>query len=151
VPLEALQGDPANRVVYVKDFDLPNTFVKCPVQVGERNDRYVEIISGLFPGDEVVTKGSYFLGFVAGGGPSLKDALDAAHGHPHNEDGSIMTAEQLAAQEGADDGHAGHAPTNSPLLYPLALIAIVSIVLLIVSGIKIAQAQKRIRELEGQH
>ena len=60
VPLEALQGDPANRVVYVKDFEVPNAFVKCAVQVGARNDRYVEIINGLFPGDEVVTKGSYF-------------------------------------------------------------------------------------------
>lgn len=150
VPIEALQGDPANRVVYVKDFDLPNTFVKCSVQIGERNDRYVEIISGLFPGDEVVTKGSYFLGFVGGGGPSLKDALDAAHGHPHNEDGTIMSAEQLAAEKGGGDGHETHAATRSPLVYLLAFTTGTFLILLIISSIKNAQAHNRIRKLESE-
>ncbi len=149
VPLEALQGDSANRVVYAKDFDLPNVFIKSPVQTGARNDRYVEIVSGLFPGDQVVTKGSYFLGFVGGGGGSLKDALDAAHGHPHNEDGSVMTADEIAKSEQSEDGHEEHAAANSHLVLPLALIAGFAIILLIVSSIKIAGAQARIRELEG--
>ncbi len=97
VPREALQGDPARRVVFVKDFDLENAFVRAPVVVGEQNDEYVEIVSGLFPGDEVVTRGSYSLGFVGEGTLSLKEALDAAHGHEHNEDGSELTPEQKAA------------------------------------------------------
>ncbi len=92
VPRAAVQGDPANRVVFVKDFDLPNAFIRVPIVIGERNNRFVEVISGLFPGDEVVTRGSYALGFVgAGQGVSLKQALDAAHGHEHNDDGSEMT------------------------------------------------------------
>ena len=149
VPLEALQGDPANRVVYVKDFDLPNVFIKSPVQTGARNDRYVEIISGLFPGDQVVTKGSYFLGFVGGGGGSLKDALDAAHGHPHNEDGTPMTADEIAKAEQADGYHEEHAPANSHLVLPLGLLAGVAIILLIISGVMIATAHARIRALES--
>lgn len=108
VPREALQGDVANRVVYVKDFDLPNAFVKAPVLVGARNDRYVEIINGLFPGDEVVTKGSYPLGFAGGGSVSLKEALDSAHGHEHAEDGSELTPEKRAEMAAAESGH-GHA------------------------------------------
>ncbi len=105
VPEEAIQGDPASRVLYVKDFELPNAFVRVPAVLGERGGGWVEVKRGLFPGDEVVTRGSYSLGFVGGdSGMSLKEALDAAHGHEHNEDGSEMTAEQKAARD-AGDGH----------------------------------------------
>jgi len=54
------------------------------------------IRDSLFPGDEVVTQGAYPLSFAGKGGISLKEALDAAHGHEHNEDGSEMTADQQA-------------------------------------------------------
>jgi multidrug efflux pump subunit AcrA (membrane-fusion protein) len=91
VPRSALQGTPANRFVYVKDFDLPNAFVKVPVVTGESNDRLVEVLSGLLPADEVVTQGAYSLAFAGGGTLSLKEALDAAHGHEHNADGSEIT------------------------------------------------------------
>ncbi|MFC7339204.1 efflux RND transporter periplasmic adaptor subunit [Haloferula chungangensis] len=108
VPEEALQGDPAARVVYVKDFDLPNAFVRAKVVTGEKSGGWVEVKEGLFPGDEVVTRGSYSLGFVGGGsGPSLKEALDAAHGHAHAEDGSELTdADRKAAVSGDDHDHA---------------------------------------------
>lgn len=113
VPRSALQGDPAGRFVYVKDFDLPNAFVKTPVVVGRGNERFVEIVSGLLPEDEVVTQGAYSLAFAGGGGVSLKEALDAAHGHAHNADGSEITPEQkrkdaAGAVPGAGDDH-GHA------------------------------------------
>lgn len=121
VPRASIQGDPANRVVFVKDFDLPNAFLRVPVVIGERNDRFVEVLSGLFPGDEVVTQGSYSLGFAGGGaGLSLKEALDAAHGHEHNEDGSKMTDAQLKAAE-FEDEHAGeegaHALSRPLMIY----------------------------------
>jgi len=137
VPREALQGDPASRVVYVKDFDLPNAFRKSPVRIGRMNDRFVEILGGLFPGDEVVTTGSYALGFAAGSGPSLKEALDAAHGHEHNADGSEMSAAQKAAKaagKGEDHDHA--AP--SPLLtrFFMASTAILFVLLVAVSMAK---------------
>ena len=73
----------------------------------------MEILSGLFPGDEVVTRGSYSLGFAGGGsGISLKEALDAAHGHEHNEDGSEMTAEQKAAKNAKSEGDHSHGSEN---------------------------------------
>ncbi len=97
IPREALQGDAGGRFVYIADYELPNAFVKVPVQVGTQNDRFVEITNGLLPGDEVVTRGAYALGFAGKGSVSLKEAMDAAHGHPHNEDGSEMTKEQRAA------------------------------------------------------
>ncbi|MEM7600005.1 MAG: efflux RND transporter periplasmic adaptor subunit [Verrucomicrobiota bacterium] len=110
VPRKAVQGDPTKRVVFVEDFDLPNAYVKVPVVLGEQNDQYFEVVEGLFPGDEVVTRGSYGLSFAgSGSGMSLKEALDAAHGHEHNEDGSEMTPEQKTAEEAehAHDGDAG--------------------------------------------
>lgn len=110
VPREAVQGDPTKRVVFVEDFDLPNAYVKVPVVLGEKNDRYFEVLEGLFPGDEVVTRGSYSLSFASGGGgPSLKEALDAAHGHEHAEDGSELTEadKKEAAAETDEHDHAG--------------------------------------------
>lgn len=107
IPRAALLGEAANRYVFVKDFDVPNAFVKTPVVTGQQNAGLVEIVSGLFPADEVVVRGAYSLSFAGGGTVSLKEALDAAHGHEHNEDGSEMTPEQKAAKEkaGGGDGH----------------------------------------------
>jgi multidrug efflux pump subunit AcrA (membrane-fusion protein) len=110
VPRSALQGDASNRFVYVKDFDLPNAFVKTPVVVGQINDRSVEILSGLLPADEVVTSGAYSLAFAGGGSISLKAALDAAHGHEHNEDGSEITADQKKPASTAAEGSVKSSP-----------------------------------------
>jgi len=104
IPRSAVQGDAAERFVYIKDYDLKNAFVKTSIELGAQNDQYVEVVKGLFPGDEVVTRGAYALAFAGKGSVSLKEALDAAHGHAHNEDGSEMTKEQLAAS-GQDDDH----------------------------------------------
>ncbi len=107
VPRTSVQGDPTKRVVYVKDFDLPNAFVRVPVELGEQNEQFVEVIKGVFSGDDVVTRGSYSLGFAGGGsGISLKDALDAAHGHEHNEDGSELSD----AQKKGDGNKGGDSP-----------------------------------------
>ena len=122
VPHEAIQGDPTKRVVFVEDFELPNAFIRAPVVLGEENDRYVEIINGLFPGDEVVTRGSYALSFAgSGSGISLKEALDAAHGHEHAEDGSELTDEQRAAEQAENEG-ATESKELSPALKSGALI-----------------------------
>jgi cobalt-zinc-cadmium efflux system membrane fusion protein len=104
VPRAALQGEASKRFVYVKHFDLANAFIKTPVQVGEMNDRFVEIVSGLFPADEVVTKGAYSLSFAGGGSVSLKEALDAAHGHEHAADGGELTPEKKAEMAAAKNG-----------------------------------------------
>ncbi len=96
VPREALLSDAKGDYLFVKDFDLPNAFVRAEVQTGMRNDTHVEILKGLFPGDEVVIKAAYPLAYAGGGTISLKQALDAAHGHEHNEDGSEITPEQRA-------------------------------------------------------
>jgi multidrug efflux pump subunit AcrA (membrane-fusion protein) len=114
IPRSALQGEASKRFVYVKHFDLPNAFIKTPVQVGQMNDRMVEIVTGLFPADDVVTKGAYSLSFAGGGGGvSLKEALDAAHGHEHAEDGGELTPEKKAEMEAKKRAASGLPPETS--------------------------------------
>lgn len=91
LPRSAVQGDATARFVFVKDFQIPHAFVKAPVTVGEINDQQVEITSGLLAGDEVVVQGGYALSFAGGSSLSLKEALDAAHGHEHAADGSELS------------------------------------------------------------
>ena len=133
IPREALQGDRSNRFVFVKDYELANTFVRVPVTVGEIGGDRVEITAGLMPGDEVVLKGAYALSFAGKGSASLKEALDAAHGHPHNEDGTEMSKEQIAAA-GAGGGDHDHAHgSGGPLVLFLAIACGVLFVLLLAS------------------
>ncbi len=131
IPRTAVQGDALNRFVFVKDYDLPDAFVKTPVQTGASNDQSVEIISGLLPGDEVVTKGAYPLSFAGKGSVSLKEALDAAHGHPHNDDGTEMTKEQAAAKAG-DHDHDHEGSRGGPFAAPLTKLFAASTGLLLV-------------------
>jgi membrane fusion protein, heavy metal efflux system len=132
IPRDALQGDRANRFVFIKDYELENAFVRVPVSIGESSGERVEILNGLLPGDEVVTRGAYGLAFAGKGSASLKEALDAAHGHPHNEDGSEMTAEQLAAA-GAHDHHSHEHASFGPLTLFLAIACGVLLLLLLAS------------------
>lgn len=135
IPREAVQGDPAHRFIYVKDYELKNAFVKAPVVLGAQNDRFVEVISGLLPGDEVVTRGAYTLAFAGKGSVSLKEAMDAAHGHPHNEDGTEMTKEQQEAEHG-DHDHQGAPNEWNTLTTFFAATSSLLLLLLIITAFK---------------
>ena len=129
VPKEALQGDNVAPFVFVKDLELKNAFVKAPVRTGARNDQYVEILSGLFPADDVVTKGAYPLAFAGAGSVSLKDALDAAHGHEHNEDGTEVTAEQNKTRKPGE----ANGTNTGPLTLFLGILSVLLTILLTLS------------------
>ena len=131
IPRDALQGDRSNRFVFIKDYELENTFVRVPVRVGEISEDRVEITAGLLPGDEVVLKGAYALSFAGKGSASLKEALDAAHGHPHNEDGTEMTKKEIA-DAGANINH-DHAHAGGSLVLFLSIACGVLFLLLLVS------------------
>ena len=139
VPRVALQGTGANRFVFVKHFDLPNSFVKAPVEVGERNELAVEILSGIFPADEVVTGGAYSLSFAGAGNISLKEAMDAAHGHAHNEDGSEIGEGHGAEEKHGHDEHGHehdeHGSVSRMTLF-LAITSGVLLLLLIASALR---------------
>lgn len=136
VARESIQGSPSNRHVYVKHVTIPNAFERVNVQTGLTSRDRVEILDGLFPGDEVVTRGSYSLGFAgSGGGPSLKEAMDAAHGHDHNEDGSEPSKDQKPATEtsaGDSHGHASHG-TGMREIFFMAATGILALLLVVIS------------------
>ena len=134
VPRTSVQGDPTKRVVFVKDFDLPNAFVKVPLVLGERHDRYFEVKNGLFPGDEVVTEGAYSLSFAgSGSGISLKVALDMAHGHEHNEDGSELSEADKKAKEAEKSGQDGNVGTPGVVDWFIRAWAIVATILFLIA------------------
>jgi len=124
IPKSALQGDRLNRHVYRTDWELDYAFEKVDILTGEENDTHVELLKqtdGILPTDEVVTEGGYFLVHSKADKTSLKEALDAAHGHEHNEDGSEMTAAQRAAKEAEKAGKTGGGDQNGKYFYPLII------------------------------
>lgn len=127
IPREALLGDAGNQFVYVADYEKPGVFSRSAVGVAEVNDQMAEISSGLFPGDKVVTRGNFALQFAGGGKASLKEAMDAAHGHSHGPDGEELGEDEEAhdhahGTEAEKAAPAGSRP--SPPVVPLALTAL---------------------------
>ena len=139
VPRIAVQGEGADRFLYVSHDSIPNAFVRVPVVVGAVNDRFVEITQGLLPGDKVVTTGAYSLAFAGKGSVSLKEALDAAHGHEHNEDGSEVGKDQKTAGHAENDGH-DHRPSGGAKLSGLTLFSLIGngmlLVLLVIASLR---------------
>ena len=137
VPRAAVQGEGGDRFVFARDFELLNAFLRSPVVIGAANDQFIEIVSGLFPGDEVATRGAYSLAFAGGGSLSLKEALDAAHGHEHAEDGSELPAHGgkpapptagAAAHDGADADSSRASPAR-PWQIATGMLALACLVL----------------------
>ena len=133
IPRAAVQGDVASRFVYIKDYDLKHAFVKTQVVLGAENHEFVQVKTGLLAGDEVVTRGAYSLAFAGKGSVSLKEALDAAHGHPHNEDGSELTKDQAAAGSHDHEHGDGHADGWSMMTTFFAASTALLLLLLILS------------------
>jgi len=63
VPERAILGDLGNLFVFVRE---GNVFEKRAIRSGIRSGGQVEIIEGVFPGEQVVTRGNYQLQFASG-------------------------------------------------------------------------------------
>ncbi|MEM7356040.1 MAG: efflux RND transporter periplasmic adaptor subunit, partial [Acidobacteriota bacterium] len=73
VPRQALQGQTDGMAVYVKIAET--RFERRPVEPGELSHDWVEILSGLSAGEEVVTEGAFLL--------KSQSAADQIGGHHH--------------------------------------------------------------------
>lgn len=73
VPLSAVLGEAGNLFVFIQDGKNPQVFTRTPVVVGQRDDRYVEIVEGVLPGATVVIAGNYQLQYVT---PTAKPAAE---------------------------------------------------------------------------
>ncbi len=84
VPRAAVLGEAGDLFVYRQIMTAPFAYERTPVVVGLRDDRFIEIIEGVLPGDRVVTRGNYQLQYVSGGGAQK---LEDDHGHSHGPGG----------------------------------------------------------------
>ncbi len=80
VPKRAVVGDLARRSVFVRD---DNVFERRDVVTGISSGNLVEIIEGVFPGEEVVTQGNYQLQFASSEGGVGGSHDHHGHGHSH--------------------------------------------------------------------
>ncbi len=84
VPEDAVLGHFTDRFVYIR---RNNTFYRTPVRIGAAQGESVEILSGLKPGDKLVSQGHYQLQFA---NSDTEPAADHDHSqttpHSHNHD-----------------------------------------------------------------
>jgi RND family efflux transporter MFP subunit len=76
VPLDAVLTEGAEQFVFVENGD---TYIRQSLVLGLRDDRYVEVREGLFPGDRIVVRGGYELNTAR-----LATAQPGAGGHDHS-------------------------------------------------------------------
>ncbi len=77
VPLSAVLEDGATRVVFVES---GNTYIKHEVEVGAKDDQYIEIKDGLLAGELVVVQGTHQLMRATANSETV---LDPHAGHNH--------------------------------------------------------------------
>jgi len=82
VPSRAVLGDSGNLFVFVRD---KLTFAKRPVTLGIKAGDQLEVLDGVFPGEQVVTQGNYQLQYATGTKkPAEKPATASEAGHSSN-------------------------------------------------------------------
>jgi len=97
VPREAVRGEAGEFFVFR---ELPNSngantsstsykrhYERTSVALGLRDDRFIEIIDGVLPGDRVVTRGNYQLEYLEAARGEGSAAFDDGHGHSHGPGG----------------------------------------------------------------
>ncbi|MDX2081396.1 MAG: efflux RND transporter periplasmic adaptor subunit [Terrimicrobiaceae bacterium] len=75
VPEKAILGDLGNLFVFVRDGKV---FEKRPARLGIRSGGQVEILEGVFPGEQVVTRGNYQLQFATSAAAKKPEAAAPA-------------------------------------------------------------------------
>lgn len=113
VPKSAVLGEAGNLYAFVQDEDRPVRFERRPLVLGVANDRFVEVVEGLFPGERVVTEGNYSLQYLT---PIAEEAEEGA--------------ETIAAAEGQAHPQADHSGTAALPWVLGALAALVGAALL---------------------
>ena len=101
IPHSAVLGDAGNLFVFVQTDDAGLIYEKRSVVTGTKDDRYFEIMEGIFPGDKVVTLGNYQLQYVTTRKPAAKPAATGdGHAEAEAHDHSVADSGKLAALRG---------------------------------------------------
>ncbi|MEN8181163.1 MAG: efflux RND transporter periplasmic adaptor subunit, partial [Myxococcota bacterium] len=87
VSKSAVLGEFGNPFVFVQREDEPDLFDRRAVVTGLSDDRHIEIVDGVLPGERVVTEGNYSLQYLpavpepAADGEAAPSTTEAAHSH----------------------------------------------------------------------
>lgn len=106
IPRAAVLGESGQLFAFVQSEDRLDRFERRDLVVGVSDDRYVEVIDGLAPGERVVTLGNYSLQYLT---PVADESSDGA---------AAESAHDSATEEGA------HATRSTLLLWALGAVAI---------------------------
>lgn len=106
VPLSAVLGEAGNLFVFVQSDTDELVYERKPVVVGMKDDRYAEMIEGVFPSDKVVTLGNYQLQYVTTRKPAAKSTAE-----------SSTNAPAVTGVESTTAGHEHASAATSPLLW----------------------------------
>lgn len=105
LPRSAVQHVGDRTVVYLTSSTDPETFVEREVRLGEASGEQIEVISGVQPGDMVVTGGSFFLraererlGLRAAAPPRGPAPASGAGGRRSSDD--VQTATIVVSEQG---------------------------------------------------
>jgi len=90
VPRGAVLGDFGAYFVFVERDGDPTLFERRPVVTGLSDDRWVEILDGVLPGERVVTAGNYSLQFL----PAAPPEAHAKGGGASHPEGDLTTPRQ---------------------------------------------------------
>ena len=96
VPHSAVLGEAGSLFVFVQSEDDELVYEKRPVVTGMKDDRFLEIIYGVYPGEQVVTVGNYQLQYVT---PRKLDADEEEHTLPDTTLYADATAKGLGNEE----------------------------------------------------
>ncbi|MFQ5416273.1 MAG: efflux RND transporter periplasmic adaptor subunit [Myxococcota bacterium] len=94
IPKSALLGEAGQFYAFVQDEDRPERFERRALVLGVSNDRFVEIIEGLYPSERVVVEGNYSLQYLT----------------PIAEEKESEPADAVSAADGTADAHSEGPP-----------------------------------------
>jgi RND family efflux transporter MFP subunit len=112
VPRSAVQNVGDRTVVYVANPKEPGKFIEREVRLGQSSGEQVEVVSGVKPGDVVVTEGSFFvraererLGLrPAAAGPSATPRRPPAATSREDADATVQNVKIMVNEQGYEPG-----------------------------------------------
>lgn len=94
IPQTAMLGEAGDFFAFVQTEGNELEFTRRSLVIGARDDRYIEVIEGILPGDKVVTVGNYQLQYVK---PKPKEASTENEEHAHTGETSASLLLTLLA------------------------------------------------------
>jgi membrane fusion protein, heavy metal efflux system len=115
VPHATVLGEAGHWFVFVQSDTDELVYEKKPVVLGMKDDRYYEVIEGVFPGDKVVTLGNYQLQYV-----TTRKAVAKPGGEKPGASTNVVAGAK-ATEPGHDAEEAGHSHVPTLPLWAMGL------------------------------